>query len=435
MESSKTARKKGLGIRWHLSPLWYHRDFLKVWAGQTISLCGSQVTLLAFPLTAILVLHASAAQMGFLQAAEFAPFLLIGLAVGVWVDRLPRRPVMIIADIGRFLLIGCIPLVAVFHILNIYEMYVIAFAVGTLTIFFDVAYRSYLPSLISREQLIDGNSKLELTASAAELIGPGLGGVLIQLLSAPISLLVDTFSFLLSALSLGLIRSNEPPPARPAEQSKLLPEISKGLRLLLRNPLLGPLAWSSINITLCTNISTAVYILYATTALHISPIVLGIIYAVGGVSAIPGAMINNWITQRLGIGVTAIIAVFIYACGGLLVPLALGPQPIVIAILMLSQFFVGLTFVIWNINQLSLRQMLTPNAFLGRVNASYRFLVWGAIPIGAVIGGGLGTIFGLHTALFIGAISTMIAPVWMVLSPVRRLRTLPEAPVEDGAEG
>lgn len=145
-------------------------------------------------------------------------------------------------------------------------------------------------------------------------------------------------------------------------------------------------------------------------------------------------MVNSWITERLGIGVTAIIAVLIYACAGLLVPLALGPLPVVVAILMLSQFFVGLTFVIWNINQLSLRQMLTPNALLGRVNASYRFLVWGAIPIGAVIGGSLGTVFGLHTALFIGAFSTMIAPVWMVLSPVRRLRSLPEAPAEDAAE-
>jgi len=435
MESSEAKRKEDVGTRRRISPLWYHRDFLKVWAGQTISLCGSQVTILAFPLTAILVLHASAAQMGFLQAAEFAPFLLIGLAVGVWVDRLRRRPVMIVADIGRFLLIGCVPLVAILHLLNIYEMYAIAFATGTLTIFFDVAYRSYLPSLIERDHLVDGNSKLEITASAAELVGPGLGGILIQLFTAPIALLVDAISFLISAISLGIVRTAEPPPARPTEKSKLLPEIGKGLHLLLRNPILGPLAWSSINITLCTNISTAVYILYATTTLHISPAILGVIYAVGGFSAIPGAMITTWIPERFGIGATSIIAVFIYGCAGLLVPLATGSLLIVVAILILSQFFVGLMFVIWNINQLSLRQMLTPNAFLGRVNASYRFLVWGAIPIGALIGGGLGTVFGLHTALFIGAFGTMVAPLWMVLSPVRRLRTLPDAPVDEPAQG
>ncbi len=413
-------------MRQQTKTLWRHQDFLKVWIGQSISLCGSQVTTLAFPLTAILILKASAAEMGFIQAAQFAPFLIFGLVVGVWVDRQRRRPIMIVADIGRFLLLGFVPLAALLHILNMVEMYIITFIVGTLTIFFDVAYRSYLPSLIERDQLIDGNSKLELTASISQLVGPGLGGVLVQIFTAPISLLADAFSFLISALSLIFIRRTEPPITRPEERQQMLAEIGAGLKLLLRNPILGPLVWSSINITLCTNITTAVYLLYATYTLHISPALLGTIYAVGGLGAIPGAMISKWITQRLGIGVTLIIVLVIYGTSGLLIPLAGGAQPVVVTILIISQLATDLAFVIWNINQLTLRQALTPDTLLGRVNASYRFLVWGAIPIGALIGGGLGTLFGLHTTLFIGAIGLILAPVWMLFSPVRRFKSLPQ---------
>lgn len=412
------------------STLWHHRDFLKVWAGQTISLCGSQVTILAFPLTAVLLLKASAEQMGFLQAAQTAPFLIVGLFVGVWVDRLRRRPVMIIVDVIRFLLLLLIPIAAFFHVLYIEEMYIIAFVVGILTVFFDVAYRSYLPSLIDRDQLIDGNSKLEFTSSVAQLIGPGLGGVLVQIFTAPLSLLVDAFSFLISALSLGIIRTVEPPITRSTEKRKMMAEIGEGLQMILRSPILAPLVWTSVNFTLFSYMSIAVFILYATDTLHISPAILGIIFAVGGAGAIPGVVVNKWITERLGIGASSILVLLVLGCSQLLVPLATGPQPLVIAFLAIAQIVAGLTFVIWNINQLSLRQALTPDILLGRVNASFRFLVWGAISVGSLIGGLLGTAFGLRTTLFIGTFGTIVAPIWLLLSPVRTLRTLPEAPEE-----
>lgn len=417
-------------MRQQTGALWQHRDFLKVWIGQTISLCGSQVTILAFPLTAVLILKSSAIQIGFLQAAQYAPFLLVGLFVGVWVDRFRRRPIMIAADIGRFLLLGFIPLAAFLHILYIEEMYVIAFFVGTLTIFFDVAYRSYLPSLIDRDKLIDGNSKLELTASMAQLVGPGLGGILVQIFTAPISLLVDAFSFLISALSLCLVRTAEPPTTQSVEKRKMVAEISEGLQMILRHPMLGPIVWCSININLFTFVNSAVYILYVTDTLHISPAILGIIYTVGGLGAILGAVVNKWLTERFGIGIVMIIVLFSTGCLGLLVPLAAGSQPVVIAILIIAQFLIDLTTVIWNINQLSLRQVLTPNALLGRVNASFRFLAWGAIPIGSLIGGLLGTVLGLRITLFIGAFGLIAAPVWVLWSPLRRLRALPEAPIE-----
>jgi MFS family permease len=422
--------KDNLALPQKTNTLWQHRDFLLVWAGQTISLCGSQVTTLAFPLTAILVLKASAVQMGFLQAAQFAPFLLVGLFVGVWVDRFRRRPIMIVADLGRFVLLSFIPLAAFFHFLNINEMYLIAFLAGILTIFFDVAYRSYLPSLIDRNKLMDGNSKLELTSSMAQLAGPGLGGMLVQFFTAPISLLVDAFSFAVSALSLGMVRTSEPPVARAAEKPKMMKEIAQGLKVLLGNPILGPLVWSSINVTLFANIFSVVYILYAIYTLHLSPVLLGLIYAVAGVGAIPGAMINQWVTNRFGLGLTLMLTLFINGCAALLVPLAAGSQPVVVTILIASQVATGLATVIWNIDQLSVRQTLTPDALLGRVNGSYRFLVWGAIPIGSLIGGVLGTVLGLHLTLFIGAIGTIVAPAWLLFSPVRKLKTLSEAPVE-----
>lgn len=414
--------------------LWQHRDFLKVWAGQTISLCGSQITTLAFPLTAVLVLKASAAQMGFLQAAQYAPFLLIGLFVGVWVDRMRRRPIMIVADIGRFLLLGFVPLAAVFHILTIEELYAIAFIVGILTIFFDIAYRSYLPSLIERNQLIDGNSKLELTSSVAQLVGPGLGGMLVQFLSAPISILVDAFSFLLSAVSLIFVRTVEPFIVRKDEKRHIFLEILPGLRLLLGNPYLRPIVWSSINVTLFLNITTTVYLLYATNELHISPAILGIIYTVGGLGSIPGAVISKWVTERFGIGPTSILVLFLNGCFSLLVPLAGGAQPVAVAILLVSQIAAGLTFVIWNVNQLSIRQTLTPDNLLGRVNGSYRFLVWGVAPIGSLLGGACGTFFGLRATLLIGAFGCIVAPLWMVFSPVRKLKDLPEAPIDTPLE-
>lgn len=408
--------------------LWRHRDFLKVWIGQTISLCGSQVTLLAFPLTAILTLQASAAQVGFLQAAEYAPFLLVGLLVGVWVDRFRRRPVMIVVDIARFLLLGFVPLAALLHILSLYEMYVIAFIVGTLTIFFDVAYRSYLPSLIERDQLLDGNSKLELTASMAQLAGPGLGGILVQAFTAPFSLLIDACSFAVSAFSLLVIRTSEPPVPPATAKRRMFPEIVEGLQTILRHPIMRSVIWCSININLFTYMTTAVYILYATDTLHISPAVLGVIYALGGSGAVLGAAVNRWMTQRFGVGITMIVMLATTGFSALLVPLAAGSPFLVVTILVIAQFLTSFTTVIWNINQLCLRQGLTPDALLGRVNASFRFLAWGAIPIGSLIGGLLGTFLGLRTTLFIGTCGLILAPVWVLWSPLRALKTLPEAP-------
>ena len=229
-------------MRFRLTGLWRHPDFVKLWTGQTISLIGSQVTFLALPLTAVLVLNATPAQMGFLTAAGAIPSLLVGLFAGVWVDRHRRRPILIAADLGRAALLLLIPVAALLGVLRIEYLYIVAFLVGTLGLFFEVAHHSFLPSLVGREQLVEGNSKLEISDSVAEIVGPGLAGGLVQLVTAPIAIAVDAISFLISALFLGLIRTPEPAPKPPDEQQNIFGEVVEGLALVSGNALLRAIA-------------------------------------------------------------------------------------------------------------------------------------------------------------------------------------------------
>ncbi len=262
--------------------LWRHRDFMRLWAAQTVSLFGSQVTTLALPLTAALTLRATPAQMGVLGAAQFAPFLLIGLFAGVWIDRRRRRPVMIAADVGRAVLFALIPALALLHALRIEQVYVIAFLAGALTLFFDVAYTSYLPSLVARDRLSEGNAKLEGSAAVAELAGPGVGGVLAQILSPPLALVVDAVSFVFSALSLRTIRVAEPEPAPRARDDGVWRDIGQGLRVLLGNRLTRATVSAAATLVLCSSIGSSVFVLYLTRALHLPPVLVGLVYLASG---------------------------------------------------------------------------------------------------------------------------------------------------------
>src|SRR6266516_1496145 len=285
--------------REEIKSLWRHPNFIKLWAGQTVSLFGSQISLLAIPLTAVLILNDTPLQMGILTAAEAVPYLLFGLVDGVWVDRLRRRAILIVADVGRFIVLSLIPLNYLLGILRIELLYLLAFLVGTLSIFFDVAYRSYLPSLIEREQLIEGNSKLELSRSVGEIVGPGLAGVLVQFLSAPITILVDALSFLLSALSLVWIRTPEPI-ARSEKPSKGMGHaIVEGLHFVFGEPLLRTLTSSFATLTLFNSVLEAVFILYLTRDVGITPLLLGIIFAVSSVGFVLGAVLAGWLTRRI----------------------------------------------------------------------------------------------------------------------------------------
>ena len=412
--------------------LWRHPDFLRLWAGQTISQFGSQVTLLALPLTAALALGATPAEMGILAALQSAPFLLVGLLAGVWVDRLPRRPVLIVADLGRAALLGSLPAAAFLDRLGMPQLYLVAFATGLLSVFFDVAYGAYLPALVREDALVDSNSKLELTNSAARVAGPGLTGVLVQVLTAPIALLVDAVSFLLSALSLALIRATEPPPAPRAGRPSLRAEVGTGLRLVFGNPLLRAIAGCTATANLAWNVIFAVFILYATRQLGLTPALLGLIAAAGNVGFLVGAGLAGPLARRLGLGPTLVAMPVLGSLGALLIGAAGGSRPVAAACLIGAQFLFGFGGVIYNINQVSLRQALTPDRLRGRMTATMRFLVWGTIPLGALLGGLLGERLGLRPTLLVGALGTLTAFLWVACSPVRALRAQPTGPIDLG---
>ncbi len=411
--------------------LWRHADFLKLWAGQSVSQFGSQITVLALPLTAALTLHASTANMGFLAAASTAPFLLFGLFAGVWVDRLRRRPILMIADVTRFVLLLLLPLLALLDALALVDLYVIAFLVGILTVFFEVAYQSFLPAIVGRAHLVDGNSKLETTRSAAQIAGPSAAGALVQLVTAPVAIAMDALSFLISVLFLSLIRTPEPEPARSAIRRRVWPEIGEGLRAVVDDPTLRATMGSAGTVNIFGGMLFAVYVLYA-LRIGIGAGLLGLTFAVGNLGYLCGAFVTRRITRRFGIGPTISAGLVILAGGGLLVPLAGGPLIASVSCLTVAQFARGFGGTLFNINNVSLRQTITPDHLLGRVNATSRFVSTGALTIGSLAGGTLGAAFGLRPTLAIGAVGGLFAVVWVFCSPIRTLREQ-STPIEERA--
>lgn len=417
-------------MRSRFTGLWRHPDFMKLWVGETISLFGTQVTLLALPLVAALTLNATAAEMGYLGAAERAPFLLVGLFAGVWVDRLRRRPILIWADLGRAALLVSIPVVAVLGVLGIEQLYVIGFLVGILTVFFDVAYMSFLPVLVRRERLVEGNSKLEMSSSIALIAGPGVAGVLVQLITAPIAIVVDAASYVASALFLRSIRTSEPDPAPRAQGQSIWGEIGEGLRVVGGNPLLRSIAGCTGTSNLFSNVTFTVFVLYATRDLRLQPAALGLIFAALGPGSLLGAVLAGRLARRLGLGATIVGAIIVGGAAGLIIPLASGPATLTVPLMMTSMFVWGLMGPVYNINQVSLRQAIVPDRLQGRMNASMRFLVWGTMPVGSLLGGFLGSTIGLRPTLAVGAIGALLSALWVLLSPVRTLREQP-APAEE----
>jgi len=413
----------------HFEGLWRHSEFVKLWIGQTISQFGTQVSQLAIPLTAALVLEATPAQMGLLSALEFLPFLVLSLFAGVWVDRTRRRPILIVSDVGRAVLLGSIPLAAVLGALRIEQLYVVGLLMGVLTVFFDVAYQSYLPVLVSREHLVEGNSKLEVSRSVAQIAGPGLAGVLVQLITAPAAVFVDALSYVASVISLLLIHTVEPAPVRHSGSSaSMWAELREGLGVVVFNPLLRSIAACTGHSNLFGNAVQAVFVLYVTRELGLEPFLIGLIFAASGPGALIGAVIAGDVARRFGLGATIVGSIFVGALANLLIPLAAGPTWLVTTMLMVNAFVAGLCNPVYNINQVSLRQAITPDHLQGRMNASMRFIVWGTIPVGALLGGTLGQVFGLWPTIMVMVLCELAAPLWVVFSPVRELRTQP-API------
>ncbi len=403
-----------------LRGLWAHADFLRLWTAQSISLFGSEITVIALPLTAVLVLGASPLQMGLLAAAGRAPFLLVGLLAGVWVDRLRCRTVLVTADLGRAALLASIPLAAAFNVLHIEQLFVVAFLAGVLSVFFDVAYQSYLPELIDRQQLIEGNGKLEASRAVSEMAGPILGSALLQIAAAPFAIAVDALSFILSGAFLRSIRVSHQPVVRAGGPSRLA-NVAEGIRLVLRHPLLRPIAACSATMNLFYQMLMAVTILYITTRLELPPAMVGVVLGIGSLGGLGGAVVAASAANRFGTGATLIGATVISGFGGLVLAFGQGTGLETLPWLIGSQLLMIFGVPIYNINQLSLRQAITPAGVRGRVNATNRCLVWGTMPVGSLLGGLLGQMIGLQPTIAIGAMGMLLAGMWVVASPVRSL--------------
>jgi MFS family permease len=411
--------------------LWHNWDFLKLWSAETISQLGTQVTMLALPFTAIKILHANAFQVGLLTTMEFLPFILVGLPAGVWVDRLSRRPILIIGDLARAVILGSIPLAYALGVLHIGQLYLAAFLTGICTVFFDVSYQSYLPSLVARDQLIDGNAKLEISRSGAQTAGPAIAGAIIKLLEAPAAILVDALSYLWSASWIFFIKTKEPPvEVHPDGAPRMRTQIAEGLRYVWHHPLLRPIAFCTANSNLWSSMAMAVTLLFAVQNLGLGPGAIGLIFAIGNIAVLLGAFVGGRIAKRIGLGATIVGSAVTFGIPGVMIPLATPATawPILITAFMIF----GFAGVIYNINQVSLRQSITPARMQGRMNASMRFMVWGTMPIGSFIGGILGYHIGLRRTLWIAAIGGLFSFVPPLLSPVRSLETIPEGGDDEG---
>jgi len=414
--------------------LWHHADFMKLWAGQTISLIGSQISFLVLPLVATITLGATPLQMGFLTAASALPSLVIGLHAGALIDRHERRPVMIASDIGRAILLGLVPLAWAIDLLSMELLYVVAILGGMLTLFFDVAYQAFLPTIVDRDHLVEGNSKFAQSAAAAEIAGPTLGGWLVQLVSAPFAIVVDAISYLVSALLLARIRSSEPKPVSSDRPQRLSAEISEGLRVVLGDPRLRVIVGSRGILNLFNAMLEAVFVLYIVRSLGVSAGSLGFIFAAGSVGFLIGAMLPGRIGDQFGVGWATIGGVALVGLSDLLVPLASGSPIVVVPMLVVAQFLFGLGLTVFNVHQTGLRQALVPDHLRGRATATSRVLVTALIPVGALLGGIAGEVIGLRATLMIAALGELLAAFWIWNSPLRTLRVLPVS-LDEAAPG
>ena len=418
---------------WPRGGLWRHGDFLRLWTGETISQFGSQISQLAIPLTAILVLDATAFEVAALTTVEFLPFIIFTLPAGVWVDRLRRRPILIASDVVRALLLGSIPIAYVLDALTLGQLFLVGFLFGICTVFFDVAYQSYLPSLVERNQIIEGNSKLEITRSAAQIGGPGLGGVLIEVFTAPYAVLLDAVSFAASALAIFRIRAVEetPPTVERSDGKKasMWTELKEGLRFVLSNPNLRAQAGCTSTSNFFSSVSFSIILVYAVRELDLSPGLIGFVFSLGALGGLLAALTATRLSARFGIGPTTIVMAAFF--GPTMILYAVAPAGnAAVPLLVTAQLIFGFTMVVYNIVQVSYRQAICPPRLQGRMNSVMRFIVWGTIPLGTLVGGALASWIGLRETIVVGALGGGLAVLWIVFSPQRHLRDMPE-PVDD----
>jgi MFS family permease len=408
--------------------LWRNADFMKLWTGQTVSELGSVVTRTALPIVAVVTLHASALQMGILIASASSAVLLVALFAGVLVDRSLRRPLLIGTDVIRALLLLTIPALAVTGVLRIEHLYVLAFVEAALGALFDVAYRTYLPSLLPSERLLEGNAKIGMTSAVAELGGPGLAGALVQLITAPLALLVDAVSYVASAVSLLLIRQPERKVDRHERAAGVWSELRAGLAAVGRHPLLRPMALASGTNGLFGNFFASLYTLYALDTLGLSPLLLGLVISAGGVGSLVATALVGPLTRRFGIGPTIVWCRIGGGALGFLVPLAGGPPLVAALFLFIPQLVGDGLQTVAIVDGLTVRQTVTPARLLGRVNGTMTVVLDGIAPIGAIAGALIAEAYGIRPALWIAVTGSFLGTGFILFSRVRALRVVEPAP-------
>ena len=408
------------------SVLFRHADFMKLWTGETVSLFGTRMGDVAISFAAVIALKATPFQMGILAAARIVPTLVLGLVAGVWVDRIRRRPILIATDVGRFIVLGTIPIAAIFAALKMTQLYAVILAYSALDLFFDVAYRSYLPSLVAAENLLDANSKLTASAGVAEAGGFALSGWLVEWLTASFAILVDAISFLASALAIALIRKPEPVPAPRARDASALRDIAAGARLIFSDGRLRAFGMIAIVGGFANSLVATLYMLFVVNALGFRPGVLGVIFAVGGASSLFGALAARRAADTLGTGMAMVAGLAIEGVAYMLLPVARGAGVGSVGLLVAQQLIGDSAATVYFVNAVSLIQTITPKPMLGRVNASLRFVSLGSVLIGQLVAGFAGGMIGLRPTIAMGAAGLWITAALLGFSEVGSLTGMAE---------
>lgn len=402
------------------------REFRNFWLGQSVSLFGDQITYVALPLAAVLVLDAGPAQMGYLGAAALLPHLLLSLPAGVWLDRVARRKrVMIGADLGRAALLATIPLAYGLDALTLRQLYAVAFLTGCLAVLFDLSYPTLFVSVAPRERYVEGNSLIHGSRSFSLVGGPTVSGFLVQVFSAPFALLADAVSFLVSALFLGRVRSAEPP-VEADEGQGLRERVVTGLRFIGGNEVFRPSLTAVATLNFFNYAFHALFVLYAIRSLGIGAGTLGLVLGAGAVGAVCGAFVAGRVGRRLGIGRAFLLGCVLFPAPLVLVPLAGGPRWLVLGMLFAAEFLSGLGVMILDINAGSMMFALTPDRLRSRATGAFNFVNWGIRPLGSLAGGALGAALGVRPALWVATLGAVAGALWLLPSPVPALRDLPE---------
>jgi MFS family permease len=423
-------------LAWPSGGLWREADFLKLWSAQGISALGSRITRTALPILAVLTIGATVEQVAILSALALAPGVIVGLAMGGRVDRRAKRPMLIGADLFRAALLLTVPLTAWLGWLSMGQLYAVAALTGAATTLFPIADKAYLPALIGRSRLVEGNAKLEATDAIAEITGPGLGGLLIQAITAPVAIAFDALSFMISAVLLGTIRRAEVPATSDTieEGPTLIHDLRVGLRACVLHPLVRPVFLVEAVSALLNGVFATLYTVFALKALGLSAGTLGLVISVGGIGALSGALLAARFSGRLGLGRALILCMAGSRLAGLLIPMARGPAWLAVSCLVGHQLLGDALLMGYYVLAVSLRQTVLPQDTLGRANATFHVSAGVLLPIGALLAGSIAAATDVRTALWISALGGLANPVILQLSALRHLKEMPATGHEPRSE-